>query len=64
MSEKVKSGKEMLDDFFSNIKNIEGVDESIAIMIQELYQQGKLTTDTHIKQALQKLKDNAEESKN
>lgn len=63
MSDNVKSGKEMLDEFFSDIKNIEGVDEAIATMIQELYQQGKLTTDTHIKQALQKLKEN-EEGKN
>lgn len=63
MSSNVKSGKEMLDEFFSNIKSIEGVDESIAGMIQELYQQGKLSTDTHIKQALQKLKDH-EEGKN
>lgn len=63
MSDNVKSGKEMLDEFFSNIKNIDGVDDAIATMIQELYQQGKLTTDTHIKQALQKLKEN-EEDKN
>ncbi len=63
MSHNVKSGKEMLDEFFSDTKNIEGVDEAIATMIQELYQQGKLSTDTHIKQALQKLKEN-EEDKN
>lgn len=63
MSDKVKSGKEMLDEFFADIKNIEGVDASIANIIQELYSQGKLTTDTYIKQALQKLKDN-EEGKN
>lgn len=57
MSEKVKSGKEVLDDFFANIGSIENVDPSVASAIADLYYQGKLNTDTHIKQTLQKLRE-------
>lgn len=58
MIKKVKSGKEILDDFFSNLSNIENIDQSIANAIADLYFQGKLTTDTHIKQILIKLREN------
>jgi hypothetical protein len=39
----VKSGKEILDDFFNTITTIEGVDVTIANRLNELYTQGKLT---------------------
>lgn len=56
MSEKVKSGKEILDDFFNEIEEIENVDADIAKMLSELYQNDKLT-DTNVKNELQKLRD-------
>ena len=57
MNEKVISGKEMLDNFFANISNVENVDKSIAEVLSDLYTQGKLS-DIHLKNALQNLREN------
>ena len=56
MADKVKSGKEILDDFFNEIEKIENVDVDIAKMLSELYQNDKLT-DTNVINELQKLRD-------
>jgi hypothetical protein len=56
MAEKVKSGKEILDDFFNEIEEIENVDVDIAKILSELYQNDKLT-DTNVKNELQQLRD-------
>jgi len=57
MVDKVKSGKEILDDFFfDRIEEIENVDKDIAKMLSKLYQEDKLT-DTNVKNELQKLRD-------
>ena len=56
MDNKVKSGKEILEDFFINISKIENVDKELAESLAGLYQQGKLT-DTNVKNELQKLRD-------
>jgi hypothetical protein len=39
----VKSGKEILEDFFENIQSIENVDKSLAQSLTNLYAQGKLS---------------------
>lgn len=56
MEGKVKSGKEILDDFFNGIEEIENVDKDIVKMLSELYQNDKLT-DTNVRNELQKLRD-------
>lgn len=56
MAENVKSGKEILDDFFNGIESIENVDADIAKMLKRLYQEDKLT-DTNVKNELQQLRD-------
>ena len=56
MADKVKSGKEILDDFFNGIEEIENVDADIVKMLSELYQNDKLT-DINVKNELQKLRD-------
>jgi hypothetical protein len=56
MDKKVKSGKEILDDFFTDISNIKNVDKTIAKSLSNLYHQGKLT-ETNLKNELQKLRD-------
>lgn len=53
---KVKSGKEILDDFFNEIRSIPNVDKDIAQTLTTLYEQGKLT-DTNVKNDLQKLRE-------
>lgn len=55
MDSKVKSGKEILDDFFKNIAAIKDVDTSIANSLAELYTQGKLT-DKNVANELQKIR--------
>lgn len=56
MAEKVKSGKEILDDFFDNLKDIENVDIDIVNMLVELYNNDKLT-DTNVRNELQNLRE-------
>jgi hypothetical protein len=56
MDKKVKSGKEILDEFFKDISKIKNVDKAIAESISNLYHQGKLS-DTNLKNELQKLRD-------
>jgi hypothetical protein len=56
MDNKVKSGKEILDDFFTNISMIEKVDKELAESLTSLYKQGKLS-DINLKNELQKLRD-------
>jgi len=55
MKNKVKSGKEIVDDFFKNIENIDGVDKEIAKMLASLYQNDKLT-EINVKNELPKLR--------
>jgi len=56
MKDKVKSGKEILDDFFDNIEEIENVNKDIAKMLVNLYRNDKLT-DINVKNELQKLRE-------
>ncbi len=52
---KVKSGKEILDEFFKDIAAIENVDAKIANGLAELYSNGKLT-DKNVVNELQKIR--------
>jgi len=56
MDKKVKSGKEILDEFFANISSLEKVDKELAESLASLYHQGKLT-DTNLKNEIQKIRD-------
>jgi hypothetical protein len=55
MDGKVKSGKEIVDDFFKNIENIEGVDKEIAKMLVSLNENDKLT-EINVKNELSNLR--------
>ena len=55
MEKKIKSGKEILDDFFGSISQIENVDKALAESLNNLYKDGKLT-DTNIKNKLSELR--------
>jgi hypothetical protein len=52
----IKSGKDILDDFFKNIENIENIDKSVAKSLRDLYQAGKFT-DANVKNSLQQLRE-------
>ena len=56
MDKNVKSGKEIVDDFFNNIQNVKDVDKDIAKSLEDLYNQGKFT-DTNVKNLLQNLRE-------
>lgn len=56
MENKVKSGKEILDDFFTNISNIKNVDKRLAESLANLYNQSKLS-DTNVKNELSNLRE-------
>ena len=43
MTEKIKSGQEILGEFFSQIMNIEGVNQDVAESVLKLYKEDKLT---------------------
>lgn len=55
---KVKSGKEILDDFFKEISSIENVDKTIAESLAELYTNGKLTDKNVVNELLKIRTDN------
>jgi len=43
MSEEIKSGKEILDDFFDEITKLPDVDKNVINIIAGLYKEGKLS---------------------
>ncbi len=54
MSDEIKSGKEVIDEFFAEIMNIEGVDGKTVEKLTSLYSEGKLT-DTNVQNAMGQL---------
>ena len=56
MTEQVKSGKELLDDFFGELLSIKDVDVEVASSILRLYQEGKLS-NVNITNELQRLRE-------
>lgn len=55
MSMKVKSGQEILNDFFETIEAMKNVDPKIAQLIAQLYKDDSLT-DKAIKNGLEQLR--------
>lgn len=58
MEDKIRSGKEVIDDFFAEILNVDGTDEKTVEKLIELYSENKLT-DSNIQNALEELKQEA-----
>lgn len=56
MDKKVKSGKEILDEFFADISSIKNIDKKLAESLANLYREDKLT-DSNVKNELIKLRD-------
>ena len=55
MDKPVKSGKEILDDFFNNILDVPDIDKKLASEIKKLYEEGKLT-NTNLSNKLDSLR--------
>lgn len=56
MTGTIKSGHEILDDFFLKLDAIEGVDHDVASILTNLHKEGKLT-NTHISNNLLKVRE-------
>ncbi len=54
MSDEIKTGKEVIDEFFAEIMNIEGIDKKTVAKLTSLYNEGKLT-DTNIQNSMGQL---------
>jgi hypothetical protein len=54
MDKEIKSGKVVIDEFFSEIYNIENVDKKTVEVLVSLYSAGKLT-DKNIQNTLEEL---------
>ena len=62
--EDIKPGKELCDNFFESVLEIEDIDSSVAILIKDLYSKNQLTTD-RIRRALKTLRqENQNEQQN
>ena len=62
MEKPIKSGKEVIDEFFAEILNVEGTEESTVNKLIELYGENKFT-DSNIQNALEELKQEAVKQK-
>lgn len=62
MADGIKSGKEVLDEFFDDLSGIPGVDEGVAGIVAGLYKEGKLTS-TNLSNALLKQREEAVDGK-
>ena len=54
MDDKIKSGKDVVDDFFAEIYNIPNADKKTVDAIVELYSQGKLS-DKNVQNTLDEI---------
>lgn len=43
MTDRIRSGQEILNEFFTEIASIEGIDNDVANIVINLYREGKLT---------------------
>jgi len=62
MENEIKSGSQILNDFFSEIEQLPNVDLKVARVFKSLYDQGKLT-DTNVKNELQKVRESNDTDK-
>lgn len=59
MIDELKSGREIIDEFFLKIMDIEGVDKDIAEIVFKLFKEDKLT-NTNLTNELQRLREKNE----
>ena len=56
MSDEIKSGKQILEEFFSDIKDDPDLDQEVVAKLIELYEQDKLT-DKNLTNALAEIRE-------
>ena len=55
MTDRIRSGQEVLDEFFTEITSIEDVDQHVANIVINLYREGKLS-DTNLSNELARIR--------
>lgn len=55
MTDRIRSGQEILEEFFTEIASIDGVDNDVADIVINLYRDGKLT-DTNLSNELARIR--------
>jgi hypothetical protein len=63
VDKEIKSGKQILDEFFNTLKEVTGISEDVANVLLELYQSNKLTAK-NLANALSKIREEAANDKN
>ncbi len=56
MTDQIRSGQEVLDEFFTEIASIEGVDQDVTNIVISLYRDGKLS-DTNLSNELARIRE-------
>ena len=56
MTDSIRSGQEVLDEFFKEIANIDGLEQDVADTIINLYHEGKLT-NTNLSNELARIRE-------
>ena len=59
MSDEIKSGKQILDEFFREIKELPEIDENVVNTIIDLYEEGKLS-EKNLANALLELREKSD----
>jgi len=55
MTDRIRSGQEILDEFFTEIANIDGIENDVANIVINLYREGKLS-DTNLSNELTRIR--------
>ena len=63
MTDKIRSGQEVLDAFFTEMTSIADVDQDVANIVINLYREGKLT-DTNLSNELARIREEKTSDKN
>jgi len=63
MNNEIKSGSQILDDFFNEIEQLPKINSKVAKVFKSLYEKGKLT-DTNVKNELQTVRESNDADKN
>jgi len=56
MTDRIRSGQQVLEEFFTEIANIDGIDNDVANIVINLYRDGKLT-DTNLSNELARIRE-------
>jgi len=55
MTDRIRSGQEVLDEFFTEIASMDGIDNDVANIVINLYRDGKLS-DTNLSNELARIR--------